>query len=693
MTLNNDPKILFTESSQGSSLNKAPVVPVAIFWGGINISDITGPTPFVDISSEVSRQENGVAESIKNSITLTGKIVRIPAPRVAPTGDDCRDRILNPDTAGIQGLLSGASGLQQLFKKCNVANFEIKCAPPGGGVPITVLYSASGVRFLNINIDQGNDNWTKTADFTVNLEFEEPIGDEADAVKETSETWNIEPIDDTVYTRFTVPIQQRSEWSNPKMKPVVPGFPAPLVPAAGGAPGNNLQIMSIPQFRITHRLSAKGIAIPSGTGSPCNTGINIPTSPTVMLPAYVSAKSWVDKQSALAFNGNRVGITGIAASGGEPYFTKMPILTEFRKIWIYNHSRSINLDVNNGTYEATDTFLAMPTGMPYIESYTVETSTSADSIRTSRVAGNVQGLSYVPFVSLEAQTGVFPTGTGSIGNPVGQMSLEFAFSSTSGGPITPSYDLPDVSGVKSIIANITPSKYQNAVSGWLNDIKPYLYRRASLASQSADRTKPYAPNFVEIPPKPPENPIYAKESLLSVIPVSTSEGHDPSKGTISYSYEYNNKFNIISGVLSESITISNEGPADVVSETQIPGRALGPVLTKGGTTATKKTLSIEITVMPPTGINGYFVSNPECPVFTGGYIYNIMNRLIEGIKPFGATYGRIDIFGKYATTKNQRGTVFVNSDQDTWTPTDGRYSRTISWTYQQCTNTKFYLDH
>lgn len=366
--------------------------------------------------------------------------------------------------------------------------------------------------------------------------------------------------------------------------------------------------------------------------------------------------------------------------------------TEFikNKTWVYNHTRSINVDVFGGTYETNDSWVAMPTGMPYTEQYTIETSTNEQFTKTVRVAGNIQGLSLTPFGVMNGTTGVFPTGSGH------NISLEFSLlESPSVGGI--GYEIPDVPSVLSHNNGITSAKYPNALSGWLKDIKPYLYRRASLAINSPDRTLIYT-NPALLGSSPPNNPIYSRETLLSTIPVSTTEGHDPRKGTISYSYEYNNRLNVISGVISENISINNDAPSDVVSETNVIGRARGPILQKTGTTATRKTVSIEVVVVPPTSIQSCFINDSGCPLFTGGFVYQTINKLIEGIKPFGIELGTEgaynDLFGSaFVSSKNRQGIVFKQSDNDSWNPTGGRYSRNVSWIYQQCSENKYYLDH
>jgi len=196
---------------------------------------------------------------------------------------------------------------------------------------------------------------------------------------------------------------------------------------------------------------------------------------------------------------------------------------------------------------------------------------------------------------------------------------------------------------------------------------------------------------------PPNNPVYSKHGLLNIIPISTSESHNTRKGIISYSYDFNNKFTIISGVISESINIEDSGPTDVIGEAFVLGRALGPVLQNLGTkTSAKKSVTVEVTVVPPSSLKGFFVQNSDCPLWTGGTVYQAITGIVEGLKPFGdrptAFFGSSNVMRGGGST-NATGQVFVSSDNQTWDPTNGRFVRSVSWTYQQCTTSKSWLDH
>ena len=654
-------------------------IPVRVKFNGNDITEITGPAPFVDISTSFSRTAgNDRLEAVVRTITLTGKILRPPDPAETNNPNQC-SRNLTPDGEGIQTLMSARSGLEGLFS-CHRGSLDIDCSTGGGG---PTLASFNGVTVTSINFNQTEDNWARSIDYVIELEhISIPSGmtAEDESVTERSDTWTIEQLEDIVYTKFTNSVIGRHEWQNPNR---VPG-------ASEGGPNSSmsysLQVINVPQFRITRRVSAKGISsrtmtckgvTPSGTG------------------AITNAKRWVEKVLPLPFNASlRTGIYAGYVSMFDQLGqinTNVNIPTDGSRSatnikqsnWLYNHTRSTNADIYNGTYEITDTWLGMPSGLPYIESYTVETSTGLDYIKTVTVAGNIQGLVTQNRDYMGGPVGVFPQGTGTKINVGNSLRLPE-------GGVNNIYDI-DQPNTPGKVSNATNSKYNNAASGWIMDIKPYLYRRACLAvNQGNDRSTPYVNPATMDPPRRPNNPIFSKETLLSVIPVSTTEGHDPKKGTVSYSYQFSNKFNIISGTISENIVITDDLPAQVISEIPVPGRQLGPILDAAGYTAARKTVSIELVVMPPTGTNDMFMQQRGCPLYTGGFIYRTVTQLIEGVKPFG--FADPSVFGQ-GWSKNRVGQVYRTADQDTWSPTQGRYTRTVTWTYQQCNNSRAILDH
>ena len=682
--------------------------PVYINYGGTDIHTITGPVPMVDIATSFNYTDNGELETTVQTITLTGKIFKIKG-----TGTDVNGQ--QQPSGGTTALIQAASGLSNLFTNCSFGNFTIMCG--GANVVPTATYQASGVKVTSFNIDKTEDRWMKTMDYTAVLEYtlpgtgnsSGPTGDAAWVINR-SDVWNFEPLDDvTLFTKFNLNPSSMGEWSNPQMMPTAPTvssrIPATIFGGGGLATAapNPLQVLNVPQFKITRKLSAKGIPKPSGVVS--SSGTLCPTPGQKSLP-FLHAKAWVQAKHHSAFSGGKIMDTGGAPQkDGSPFLLTLASLTDSSlptaftasNMFLYNHTRSINIDVYSSTYETNDSWLAMPTGTLFTESYTVETSTSDAFIKTVTVAGTIQGLSVVPLGIMTGASGLQPTGTPGTG-----LGLGFSPTLISGASFTPSPaltipDVPDNQLSKNKLFH--GSKYENALSGWLYDIKPYLYRRASITMNSNDRSQDYVPIPPLNPIDPPNNPIYCKETLLNPTPIATTENHDTRKGTLSYSCQYNNMLKMISGTISENITITNTSPSETVSETVVIGRAMGPILQKTGSTATKKTIAIELVVKPPTGIASSFVQFSGCPLFTGGYIYTTLNTLIDGVKPFGLypvpTNAATLFDSAFLTQKalNQAGIVFKTSDTDSWSPTSGRYSRTVEWIYQQCNIDKYYLDH
>lgn len=649
--------------------NQPPSRAISIYFNGSGIHSVAGPTPFVDLSTSVERNEAGEPMVFTNRITLTGKIVRGSVPSEISNG------------SGIGPIMSGISGLSQIFKINTCGSFEIKCKTSPAAAE-TSIFRADGVRTVSFDFNKSNDNWIYTADYTAVLEYLEPAYS-GWYVKDYSDSWSIEPLEDYVYSKGTINVIQKTEYDNPRLKPTAPsntaGQPQSPQTNTGGTAVAPIDInyLSIPQFKVSRTISAVGI--PSGTGF-CKSGssvseqskIDFDQYPPLAVSAFNNAKNWVMERSSSVFDKKTGNALWSPMAGGTSsgYF--------------YNHLRSTNFDVHSARYEITDTWLAMPTGITFIEDYSLEMSTDDKYIHTVRVQGDIIGLS----ISSPSITG-FPYVSGS-GSP-----LKFNLSSSTGllNDLPFNTSIVDA-GLPTASKNLMASKYDNAVSGWIYSVKPYLYRRACIPMSSPDRTKGYIPGASN-PPQPPNNPVYSRNSVLNIIPISTSETHNPKKGSISYSYEFNNKFTIISGVLYESVSIEETGPTDVIGEAFVLGRSLGPVLQNLGTkTSTRKSVTIEVGVVPPSSMGGFFMQNTTCPLWTGGTVYQTITGIIEGLKPFGdrASY----IFGNANFNRNNnnaQGQVYVTSDTQSWDPTNGRYSKSIGWVYQQCTNSKNYLDY
>lgn len=629
--------------------------PVKILYNGSGIHDITGPVPMISFSTTPNTNDNGFIYSTTSHINLAGTIY-------IPTG--------------ISGVLNAVSGLKKLFFGSSTPSegatsdnynnvLKIQCDNAD-------TFVASGVRATSFSVEKSSNNWVMSADYSIDLEYISPISTKQNKqyfVKTASDSWSIEPLEDYVFTYGRHEVHPgKGEYHNPNS-----GFTT-----TNAENTYDLYYKGIPQYKVSRKLSAVGFS----SSTSANAGIGSEKSNL----AYLNAKLWVtDKlQSALA----------ATSTYGFEFAT--PYLKDTK--YFYNHLRSINFSVTDGTYEVNDSWLSMPTGISYVEDYTIECATDEKYLKTIRVAGQIKGLSRVADLELQGKY-LNPdyAGDSSTGATSGLISNR-ATIAISGSSFNSLIDeTQDIhyrdNNTASTVTQITQSKYLNAQSGWLNDIKPFLYSRACLGIKSADRNVDYIQANV-VPQPPPNNPIYSYERLLNVIPVSTAEGYDPRKGTISYSYEYTNKFNYFSGVIAENISMTDNNPTDVVSEVFVLGRRLGPVIQNlGARTTAKRELTVDVVVLPPSALAGFVMTNTACPLYTGGTIYTAIDTLVKQLKPFGDR--PVAVFGNTGTrlnTVNDTGQVFIAGDTTSWNPVNGTFSRSVSWIYQQCTNTRSSTD-
>jgi hypothetical protein len=161
---------------------------------------------------------------------------------------------------------------------------------------------------------------------------------------------------------------------------------------------------------------------------------------------------------------------------------------------------------------------------------------------------------------------------------------------------------------------------------------------------------------------------------LNINPISTSEGHNIAAGTISYSYEYNDRpSNCFTDALYESITVTDNNPADVFASIFVLGRANGPVLQNLSTvTSATRSLQIEVVYEPPTG----------CPTTPEG-VTTLLGYHIKSPGDFEVE-DLVDLFEDQLELAYTPGQVFRNEDTKTWIPKEGRYTRQVTWTYSTC---------
>jgi hypothetical protein len=643
---------------------------VRISYNGKDIHDVTsGNVPLISIKENSNSTSNGDLYSSTVGITLNGKIL---TPFAGTTGilgciQGLRDLFLgtgdNPDTSNPHNQYNG-------YLKISCGD-KIGTGNPG-------IFNATGVRLINLSIDESGDNWTQGADYTVDLEYNvarsfDLTGKEY-YVKSTVDSWNIEPLEDYAYYSMTgvkAPYSsadsKRSmlqERHNPYLLPNK-AEDASLQPASNILPNLYLKIENIPQYKVSRKLSAIGL--------PSNSGLS------GTFPAYQNAQKWVlDRLSLAQYSGNSSLI---------PIHISLEESNNSPKNFLYNHLRTINFSIYDGSYEINESWLAMPINIGYVEDYTISVGSEEGHIKTVKIQGEIKGLIKANNHFASGVSGTVPlSGTNSIQlNEIMTLKSETSGlkyvvpdASNSAGTLTPTMS----GSFNTVLSGV---KYFNARNAWLYDIKPYLFRRANIVMSSIDRDRKYV-DYTTVPRPIPNNPLYCYDRPLNLNPISTSETHDARKGTINYSCEYSNKFKYFPNTLHENITISDTNPVSVVNEAFVLGRRLGPVLQDLGTvTSSRKEISLEVFVVPPTSIQGFFMSHPDCPLYIGGELYTGISGMFNQLKPFGdrPTY----VFGSLGERSpliGDEGNIYIANDTHAWDPTDGVYRRNMTWTYQHC---------
>ena len=158
--------------------------------------------------------------------------------------------------------------------------------------------------------------------------------------------------------------------------------------------------------------------------------------------------------------------------------------------------------------------------------------------------------------------------------------------------------------------------------------------------------------------------------MLNAQPQSISLGTNEYAGEITYSLAFNNRpTNIISGVLSENISVNDNYPGDIFATIPVIGRNTGPVLQYvGGRTAYNRSVNIEL-VMDYTDI---------------GYGSDRKSLLLKKPSIVEPTKSQLRDLIKELSPQNEPGVrkYFIAPPSESWTPKEGRYTFNISWTYE-----------
>jgi hypothetical protein len=642
---NSDISILaLPDNNDGTGSKRDEELDIYFCGSGFNTDLELGPVPLMTISREFLRDGAGSYLGVNNKINLTGKIY-------------------NSGVPGLSHIIDREKTLRDLIKT-GVGDLEVKNTATGGNIFTGSVGNSDfgkNARITNYSIDKTSDYWVYSADYSIDLVYYEPIAPTLGSkyrVSSINESWSLEPIGELVYLALTKAVSKRTETE----------------PTAATTM-SSVMVTGLPQFRLTRKLSAVGVRdvnAASHDRSSKNEYNFQGITQESKNDAYLQAKKWIEDRLNLPFENtnNQKG----------DYTSKISTaynVSSFTNLFVCNHTRSINYSITEGSYEVNDTWLALPSGVRHTEEFTIESSTDDKYVKTVKVQGLIKGLQVTSSTVVTSNTNI-PDSTGKIN--LNQYNI-----AGEGGSI----------GNPSKV--LSGEKYTNALKAWIEDIKPSLYTRACLALRSPDRTQDYYPSNYNGGTLPPGNPAFRKENLLNIIPISTSESHDTLKGALGYTFEYNNALKVFSGVIAESVSINVTGPGDQAVELFVLGRPLGPVLQSLGTkTATTKSVNIELVIPPPTTSAAFNMANSTCPVWTGGYIFQTCEAIIEGQKPFGKRFGtgatlpNSQTKGPYQTALGPfTGDVYVKSDTYSWSPSEGRYTRNIEWIFEPASTGAF----
>ena len=306
------------------------------------------------------------------------------------------------------------------------------------------------------------------------------------------------------------------------------------------------------------------------------------------------------------------------------------VSTLLKNLTLYNFVRSINLDEPGGSYRITDNWIAVPSGTItsglYTDSFTADSSLDSEYTRTVTINGSVRGLSDYKSGLTDGIYAETTIATGLSGS------------------------LYDVDGASARKSNTT-SRFDKALVGY-DSIKSGVFGRAQCFVEKANN-----PNSIF------RQRFGRDESPMNPIAVSVTEGYNPTEGTVTYAWTFNNRPIPISGAISQTVTVTDNFQAQQVAEIFVLGRRLGPILQDLGTfTTSTRDVTFEVVMLKPTGISG--IKFPKT-------IYQQITGIVESFNP---TY----LLGASVCKS------FIRNNNETWNITEGRFTKTKSWTWTHC---------
>ena len=156
---------------------------------------------------------------------------------------------------------------------------------------------------------------------------------------------------------------------------------------------------------------------------------------------------------------------------------------------------------------------------------------------------------------------------------------------------------------------------------------------------------------------------------LNSQPRSVSLAINDFTGEITYNLQFDNRpTNFISGVLTESIQVNDTYPGDVFAVIPVIGRKTGPILQYiGGRTEYKRDLQINLLVdytkLPYASGRQIIMKKPSIVEPIASQLSQLINQISPANEPGIRKY-------------------FISPPQESWSPKDGQYNFSVSWTYE-----------
>ena len=202
--------------------------------------------------------------------------------------------------------------------------------------------------------------------------------------------------------------------------------------------------------------------------------------------------------------------------------------------------------------------------------------------------------------------------------------------------------------------NTKKSAFDSATDGW-EVVKSKIYNRVNSFFENNSYVDAHGVDLT--------TPI--DKGKLHIQPVTESIGYNTQGGTVTYSRSYNNRVEFWNDqALVETVSFTTNTPTDIYGSLTVLGRDNGPLFQNMGTkTPETRDLAIDA-IVPPAKVTAATIAN-DGDVGKSAQKYS---KLIKDIE---------DEFGA--------GTVyFRNSDTESWEPTMGHYTRSVSWTVGTC---------